>query len=167
MNLTITTDASFNKNHKVGTYAFWMSFDGGPFTWSGPLKGNITDSTEAEMMCICKALNVIAKDPVMSMKVKHIWINTDSLNAIWMFTGNVRKIAKYRLFQDHYKAVDKLYREIRSSIANIYIDFKHVRAHTGTDDKRSYVNSWADQRCKMEMSKLITSLENGNLAKNA
>lgn len=34
-----------------------------------------------------------------------------------------------------------------------YAQFRHVKAHNGTEDKRSWVNDYLDKQCKMEFKK--------------
>lgn len=159
MNLTLCTDASFSHKHQIGTYAYWMVCEGQRLKWSGPLKGVVHDSTEAEMMCILKALKRIQMDPLLSLKVKEILVNTDSLNSIWILTGNVKKMAKYRLPKPYHAELAKIFRHMRGLMGNVQVKFRHVKAHSGVDDKRSYVNEWCDQRCKQEIDKLITKIE--------
>ena len=34
-----------------------------------------------------------------------------------------------------------------------YAEFRYVKAHNGTPDKRSYVNDWCDRQCKLQFEK--------------
>lgn len=159
MNLTVNTDASFNQRHQCGTYAFTIVSNLGRHQASGPLKGNIHDATEAEMKCIVNALAFIAKDPMVMLKVTKIFINTDSMNAIHLFTRNERNIRRYRLDKKYYKRVAHAYLKIRESMPDKTVDISHVKGHNYDGSKRSYVNEWLDAMAKSEMNKLLKQKE--------
>lgn len=88
MNVTVNTDASFSYTHKIGTWAFWMVSNLGRITGSGKFKNGCLDSNEAEMKAICNALTVITENPTLMASVKVIYVNTDSMSAIYVFTND-------------------------------------------------------------------------------
>ena len=44
----------------------------------------------------------------------------------------------------------------------IDIEFRHVKAHTGKDDARSYVNDWCDKNAKQVVHNRVFNLNKTN-----
>lgn len=156
MIVTITTDASFSFTHKIGTWATWITSNMGRIHKSGKFVKSCQDSTEAEMKCIINALFMISCDPELNKVGNRIIVNTDSTNAIYIFTRNKEKVKKYHLNKPHYKELKNVFFKTRKLLkCAADIDFRHVRAHSGAGDKRSYCNEWCDQAAKKELEKII------------
>lgn len=170
MNITLNCDASFSKKYRVGSFAYWVTCNMGRLRRSGSLKGGINDPTEAEMKCILNALKfIIVDNRRVFNEVQRFYVNTDSLNAKWMFEGHQNKITKYGRVKPEWKRLNKIYNrkffsEIRKHKKEIR--FYHVKGHSGVQDSRSYVNEWCDKAAKNEISKIINSIENGKLQQN-
>lgn len=52
----------------------------------------------------------------------------------------------------------KMWEHIRYAYGKLFhvnnkatIEFRHVKAHSGVDDKRSYVNEWCDKEAKRRL----------------
>jgi len=147
--VTINTDAGFFPRQKVGSYAYWIKGDAIHLYGSGMLKGNIKSPLEAEMMAIANALHVLSKSP--HPPIIKIIFNRDNIYAESKKKGNhVQKII-YRYIQ-HFKK-DALKRDKKRVLPNWtkYYEFRHVKAHSDTDDKRSWVNRWCDEQCKLQL----------------
>ncbi len=160
MIVTITTDASFNKKLEIGTYAFWITSNEGRIKMSGKLRGKMMHSTHCEMACIVNALSVVTMQDWMK-SVTRIIINTDSMNAIHLFTKDKKAIKRYRLHANadfKKKSISIVHHfhntKMKFKFKNAFT-FCHVRAHEHTDTARNYVNDWADRMAKEEMSKYI------------
>jgi ribonuclease HI len=150
--ITINTDASFNHHHKIGGYAFWIKCD--LFTIKKSGNFNIAPNTalEAELMCIANAVYTLANQPELPL-TKLIVVNSDCLNAFY-------KIGKKSNCPIGKKIALKL-KEIRKRTGYTYItkvDFRHVKAHNGTADSRSYVNNWCDKSARNEMRKKLNKI---------
>ena len=152
MLVTINTDASFHPQLKYGAYAFWAVCNDFKITKSGVFKKKCINPDDAEAKCILNALTVILKS---HKGISKIIINTDSLNAIAYLTNNRNHIRKYRLIGNKGTEFNRLF---FSLIKKTVIEFRHVKAHSGIDDKRSYVNEWCDAEAKRNMWKKINSL---------
>jgi len=157
MLLTINTDASFHPQLKYGAYAFWAICNDFKITKSDSFKTKCINPHDAEARCIINALKV-----VMSTQ-KHftrIIINTDSLNAIAILTNDNTHIRRY--IPDHMKHWKYLRNTYHLTVRNknINIQFKHVKAHSGVNDARSFVNEWCDTEAKRNMWKKVNSLKN-------
>lgn len=160
MLVTINTDASFHPDFKVGAYAFWVVCNEFKLQKAGYLKKLCKNPDEAEMNCIINALHQTLSSKV---KISKIIINTDSLNSIRVFENDKEGVKKYQLHI--WKSKRKLFNKIkhdykgRERISNsIDIEFRHVKAHSGVKDKRSYVNEWCDKNAKRFLWKRIHQL---------
>lgn len=155
MNLTITSDASFSHKHEVGTYAFWASYNGGPYRTSGILRKKCKCPTEAEMKCILNALTWVTRNPSLA-GVTHIFVNTDSMNSIHLFTENKKNIKRYGLHKHHHLLVK--FRDLKKTLPKTEIIFSHVKAHVSTETARQFCNEWCDTAAKREMNKKLTHI---------
>lgn len=163
MIVTINTDASFHPRYKVAAYAFWIVSDKGRIKQSGPLR-KATSPTDAELQCIANALHVLLKSDIKGMT--RLVINSD---ALYGFERVGRKKPGTG------GAVAKLLRQLREKYipatrwTERFWEFRHVKAHSGVGDKRSWVNEWCDQMAKQEMRRLVTlkfKKENDTLSSN-
>lgn len=157
MNITLTTDASYSYKHKVGSYAFYITCNLGRMSKSGALKKECACPSEAEMKCIINALTFISECPDLFSKCKDVFVNTDSMNAIHVFEDSKVNIKKYRLKK--YLYLQARYNKVKSIFGDRRIDFRHVKAHSGKDDKRSWVNEFCDKAAKEQLHLLIDKLE--------
>lgn len=158
MIITINTDASFSNKLKRGAYAFWIVSDKGRILKSGPIRDACHDSSDAEMRCIINALHVVSSDPELNKPRNMVIINTDSMNAIHIFTDDKKAKNLYGLKKKEYnKAIASFHNVCKKLSRDIVISLRHVKSHTGLGDRRSYVNEWCDKAAKEEMGKIITS----------
>jgi ribonuclease HI len=150
MLITINTDASCSEAY--GGYAFWIVCDAGKIQKAGKIKAEIKGSQQAEMMCIANALHTLKHSKFKS--ISKVIINTDSTPCIQALTGfkSSWEGAKECLFtmMEICIANGKSIREVSEMF-----EFRHVKAHTGKKDKRSFVNEWCDKEakkyCKLRM----------------
>jgi ribonuclease HI len=140
--VTLTTDASYHSQHKVGAYAFWITSDLGRVKASGILKQPVRSACEAEMQCILNALHVMKK--AIAGRVEKVIVNTDSLNSIRVFENDKENIKKYNLNWA------RRYRTFLLCL-DVPIEFRHVKAHKTTKDARSWVNNWCDTAAKKHL----------------
>lgn len=155
MIVTVMTDASFSHKHLIGTYAFYVVSDKGKFFGSGKLRDQCLDSTEAEMKAIVNAMHALSKKEDVNKNARKIIINTDSMNAVHIFSKNKPKIKKYKLDKQHYNEVRDTFFKIRKKIVALEIEIRHVEAHSNKTTARHVVNGWLDTAAKKEMEKLI------------
>lgn len=141
--LTINTDASFCPQTKAGGYAFYIVCDNFRLTKSGAFKSKLEDPHDAELKCIINALYTLSVQMLPSVDI--VIINTDSMNSI-------RNIEKNPMAGIYKYAVD-LISLIKKKSNATEVKLKHVRAHTGVGDSRSWVNDWCDRQAKQWMRK--------------
>lgn len=146
MLVTINTDASFHPSLKYGAYAFWAICDDFKITKSGVFRKKCVDPTDAEAKCIINALTVILKA---HKGITKIIINTDSLNAIAFLTKDKNHIRRYGLSNSKLRQFQQYLSYL--PIGKITIEYRHVKAHSGVDDRRSYVNEWCDAEAKRQL----------------
>lgn len=141
MNITINTDASFCPHTKVGGFAFYIVCNQFKIQKAGEFKTLPKNSTEAEVMCIGNAIATLMVQELPE-NINYIIINTDSLNGIHNITMGGGKIyGKVRKLKNKIKRVSKANR----------LEFRHVKAHSGAQDARSWVNEWCDTEAKKYM----------------
>lgn len=103
----------------------------------------VHSSNCAEMMAIGNALyHAVASQIVLPHDV--ILFQTDSQHAIRAFTGVPQNLTQQQ------KEVLEYVSKVISTL-NLTLRFKHVKAHSGKDDKRSVANSMCDKRAKEAM----------------
>lgn len=155
MNCTISTDASYSKKYYRGTYAFWITSNLGRVQKSGILRSSMNRPEVAEMMCICNSLSYLLKNEELLKTIKNIYINTDCLNAIHLFTGNIRAIRKYKLQSKSFSKVLVIYFKLTALLKDKKIEFRHIKSHEHTETPRNYVNDWVDKECGKQMEILL------------
>lgn len=144
MLVTINTDASFHHKYNVGAFAFWAVSDEFKITKAGYFRDECRNPTECESKAIINAVKVVLSS---NKNITKIIFNTDSLNSKSIFENNRSNINRYGL---HFgKNLRKRFKKIVNSYhRNIQVEFRHVKAHSGVNDARSYVNEWCDKNAK-------------------
>lgn len=145
--ITINTDASFHPQKKVGGYAFYIICDTFRIQKGGMFKSNPKTPMEAEMMCMANALFTLLSQKELPT-TKWIIINSDCLFSF-------EKIGRKKK-NTIGKQVAEILRKVRlkTSYRNAIMpkfEFRHVKAHNGTDDARSFINNWCDKEAKKWM----------------
>jgi len=170
MNVTLTTDASFNVKHQIGTYAFYVSCKGGPFKMSGILRDQMKNPSQAEMKCICNAIAFLNTKVELLANIKYVYINTDSMNSIHLFSGHQDEIRKYKLKTKSYLKILDKYNELVKKLKNTghcskTIIFQHIKAHKHTNTPAHFVNQWCDDAAKEQMQIKLTQIKRKNQQK--
>jgi ribonuclease HI len=153
--VTINTDASFSKQHEIGTFAFWIVCNRFKILQSGVLRKKVKRPEIAEFRCIINALHVLFNQDCKPLS--KVIINTDCLNVIHLVKKNKAAIAKYKL-KPWGDPLMKKYEELRAKHPDslrIPIELRHVKSHTGVGDARSYVNEWCDRSAKEKLREEI------------
>lgn len=150
MIFTVTTDASYSTRIKRGTYAFQIRSDHGCVQKFGPLKGEVVCNVEAELKAIGNALAKLCKLNQLQPD-DQIIINTDCFAAIKAIRNQGTPNGSKRL-KEHARKIFKYL----VLVQKVKHEFRHVKAHTAVQDKRSYVNRWCDMKAGEEMDKLLT-----------
>ena len=158
--VTVNTDAGFSYKYQIGTYAFWIKGTGKHLHGSGVFKEKHKGPMhkgpyEMEIKAIINALAVIKKTdhpPIIGFIFNRDNIyaksrkNGDALQKLlYQHIRHFRKDAEKRLGLKAFMAATRKQKE--------YAQFRYVKAHNGTPDKRSYVNDWCDRQCKLQFEK--------------
>jgi ribonuclease HI len=152
---TINTDASFSKYHKMGGYAFWAVSNTFKITKSGAFKAKCTDSTDCEIKCIINALMTVLHG---CAGVTRVIVNTDSMNAIHILTNDrdaQKRWCRGVKINGKYRAA--YHKVLSGAKSRAVIEFRHVKAHTGEDSARSWVNEWCDTEAKKAMWRKVNA----------
>jgi ribonuclease HI len=150
--ITVNTDASFNPQYKIGGYAFYIVCDLFKIQKGGTFKNQPKTAMQAEMMCMANALYTLLVQKELP-STKWIIINSDCLFSF-------EKIGR-KSQDDIGKKVAEMLRKVRLRTSHKGVimpkfQFRHVKAHNGTADARSYVNDWCDKEAKKWMRKAVS-----------
>ena len=150
MLVTINTDASFHPKLKYGAFAFWAICNDFKITKSGVFRTKCISTDDAEAKCIINSLKVIL---LAHSGISKVIVNTDSLNAIAILTNDKTHINRYAGYnKPQWGKLRKIYHETKNAgKSKPIIEFRHVKAHSGTNDARSYVNEWCDAEAKKQL----------------
>lgn len=154
MIVTINTDASFTHKFNRGSYAMWIVSNQGRIKKAGMLKQEMKKPWEAEMQAIVNAVFVLRECGWEG--IRKVICNTDCLNAIHLFQNDVREIRYHSLLNKRSNKIVKRFISVVGPYREM-IEFRHVKAHSGKNDARSYVNEWLDTQAKMHMGNFLTS----------
>lgn len=139
--VTIYTDASHCPDTKRAVWAFYARCSDGVIKEHGECKGTVNCSTSAEMYAIYEAVKMCkAEWP----ELEGFFINTDSLTSCKMlWPDNLAKTDHYKIPQ-----AQRIKRYIEGDMKQwgTWSRVKHVKAHTGQNDIRSWLNRWCDKR---------------------
>lgn len=136
MLVTIYTDASFKQGK--ASWAAWIKSQSGTLKLHNRIHSAVDGPAHAEMIAVKHAVNAVLCE---NWPVSIFFINTDCMavcHAFWPWMDqsneNVNRIA------DEINAIaDK---------RDITVRVKHVKAHTGRSDVRSFLNKWCDRKAK-------------------
>lgn len=149
--LTINTDASYHPEHKVGGYAFYIICDLFKIQKGGMFKVHPKNAMEAEMMCMANAVHIVLHQKELP-EFDLVIINSDCLFAF-------QRIGK-KSNSPIGKKIALLLRDLRKRTNFKKYELRHVKAHSGVQDKRSFVNEWCDKEAKKWMR---LSIPNNNV----
>lgn len=146
--VTINTDASFNYTHNKASYAFWIVSDYGKLCRYGILKGGTKTPTHGEFKCIVNALHCLFV--YLKWPIRKIIVNTDSMNSIHLLKNDKVALRKYRINKNKFVEELAAWHSIKGRYISkkVEIEFRHVKAHTGADNSRSWVNQYCDTKAK-------------------
>jgi len=154
MLVTVNTDCSYHPYFKVGSYAFWVVSNEFKIKKSSIFKEpEMKSSDEAEIKSILNAVWLTLRQ---SNSISKLVINTDSQNAIYVFTDNRKMCRKYRLgkfkkYRQKYNDICRKYRKRSGVDIKTNNEFRKVLAHDNTDESRNWVNDWCDRKAKEEL----------------
>lgn len=133
---TILTDASWCPSQKVAGWAAWIVCNDERYKRYDAFFEKVDSSHEAEIKAIINGVYIAKRvfDP------DHYHVVSDCLTAMNVLQG---------------KAGGKVWHaKLLEIVGTTRVTFAHVKAHTNTKDKRSYVNNWCDFNAKMAMRRL-------------
>ena len=142
MLVTIYTDASFSHTQKDASYACWIKCNLGTVKHCDVIPFLCECPNHAEMYGICKS--VVYALGKWGDEVSTIFINTDSQFSIKVITGEWYRTRKSAYVNLGSNLVDW----VKENYPNVTIRCKYVKAHTGKNDKRSFINDWCDKSSK-------------------
>lgn len=154
--ITINTDASYSGDHKKGGYAFYIVCNEFRIKSGGPFRVEPRNSEEAEMMAIGNAIATLLRRAILP-KTKLLVINSDCKNGM----TKIQKPNKIVNVDNRTlpRKVKELLNQLSNRVGNPKIDFRHVKAHNGFPDARSWVNDWCDKEAKKHMKASVKKIK--------
>lgn len=140
---TINTDAGYYPREKIGSFAYWIKADGLHLKDSGILKGVVKNPLEAEMKAIINALFILDRSNYTG--IAKLIINRDNISA------KSSKSSQNELERKLALQISTLRKKCGYRGLKPFFEFRHVKAHSGKGDPRSWVNEWCDEQCKTEL----------------
>lgn len=141
--ITVNTDAGFYPWDKAGSYAYWIKGCGVAFKGSGLFKKPCASALDAESKAVINALHVVSKCG--DIGLKKIILNTDAKLVSAKPEGHPNAVATWKLLKKIRKK-----NNFKKPLEEFF-EFRYVKAHNGTPDKRSWVNDWCDKQCKEQL----------------
>lgn len=140
---TVLTDASWCPSEKVAGWAVWIVCNNERYKRFDAFFEKVDSSREAEIKAIINGVYIAKR--VFAPDHYHVVSDcVDAMNALQGKTGD-------KQWQN----------KLIEIIGETRITFKHVKAHSSTNDKRTYVNNWCDFQARMAMRSL-RSMKKGN-----
>lgn len=146
--VTINTDAACHHQKGVGSYAYWIKSDDLFLKGSGIFKDKCKGSTDAEFQAIINALFILKSSSIPEIHL--IIFNRDNINTGSKKKGNKYQKMIYYMLKEIYQSKCSWAKKYPHRFTKFY-EFRHVKAHSETTDKRSYVNKWCDNECKKQI----------------
>jgi len=133
--LTVFSDASFHQTGAAG-YAYYVRDADTIVKDSHKLPWRSRTSTEVELFAMCHAI-IVAIDSLDHQSGDEVVAQTDCTHVIEGFDPSRNFLLEFER-----NMRDSTLRALGN--AGLSLRFKHVKAHTGNEDKRSHVNRFCD-----------------------
>lgn len=146
MLVTILTDASHCPETKSAGYGYWIVSDRGHIKGGAEFKSTVKNIGHAEIMAIINALYCAIQAGI-AQKGDTILVQSDSTLAL--------NILKYRSKKEEYGYLIKEWRRLTGKMGNVV--YRHVKAHSGAQDARSYANRYCDKIARISMRRMRES----------
>lgn len=130
---TVLTDASFCPKQRVGGWAVWIVCEDERYKRFDAFFELLATSQEAEIKAIINGLWIANR----LFSPDHFHVVSDCTTAMAAIS----------------RSGTKWNAKVLEIIGERRLTFKHVKAHSGVGDRRSYVNEWCDFHAKMAMKR--------------
>lgn len=133
---TVLTDASWCPHEHVAGWAVWIVCNNERYKRYDAFFEKVANAQEAEIKAIINGVHIAKR----VFNPDHYHVVSDCTGAMTALQG---------------KGTTKEWQNILTNITgDAMVTFKHVRAHTKGNDKRSWVNNWCDFNAKLAMRSL-------------
>lgn len=148
MTVTVNTDASYCPHQKVGGFACYIKCNSGLIRKSGKI--NCPEGpSDCELKAIANAFYILENSAFNDGSIDFIIINTDCKSIF----RHVSEKSKYHAGKFIAKAIARIRENSTEGCNKNMYHIRHVKAHSGIKDARSWVNEWCDANAKIEMKK--------------
>jgi ribonuclease HI len=151
--ITVFADASFDHVTKASGYAYWHRDGQNVHRGSGGHAELVGSSSEAECVALCIAI-VSAIRTLEHRPGDVISLQSDCIHALKVLQGQIPKMTMIETTFSGWAL--RVMREHGLSLRP-----KHIKAHTGLEDARSYVNTFCDEASRRRMRHWRSLVERG------
>lgn len=138
-------DASFHPQSKNGGWGAWCRDDETRVLASGPTPSWCQISNDAEMVAVCKAVEV-ALTHLDRVKANIMVIKTDCQAVARWFGWNVGLRANLPRSPENLSLLLATYEAVEAAEVKLVVTW--VKGHNGTGDTKSYLNTQVDQMAR-------------------
>lgn len=141
MLVSLFTDASVvhsgGRNKSAG-WAFWARSARGIRKGGGPLRYAVGTANDAEMAAVVNAIHMLRTSAIFEPD-DCLLIAVDNVRALNVLSGVWR--AKTSVERE-------IQRKFEETIGITEVQFRHIKAHSGSDTPRTWVHSWCDHTAR-------------------
>lgn len=154
-NLYIYTDASFNCQKKIATYAFYVILNGKHANFADCFSCKINSANDAEIMALGHALNYILLHNF-TQELNSITIFMDSISAInaiikQEIAAHCQQKSGLGLF------VNDLWQKLINKTMSSDNRIEHIKAHTLQKGEHFIYNNWCDKNARKKLREIVGS----------
>lgn len=143
MLVTIFTDASHCPETKSAGYGYWIISDRGHLKGGAEFKSTVKNIHQAESMAVVNALYGAILAGI-AQKGDTILVQSDSTPAL--------NILEYLCKKEEYVEIIKEWSRLTREMDKVI--YRHVKAHSGAKDARSYANRYCDNVARVSMRRM-------------
>lgn len=143
MNVTIMCDASYDHEHRIAGYGYWIACGRGKIGGGGIVVSQVENNNTAEMMAICNSIWQ-GLNKRLIQNGDSLLIQSDCSSAMDKLTSAQKAVTQQeRLALAYFEKIKEQH--------NLGIRFRHVKGHTNNPEARFAANRACDKRAKEAM----------------
>lgn len=144
MNVTVMSDASYCHTHKLAGYGYWIACERGKEGGGGVINDSVDGVNCAEMMAVCNTMWHGMKEGLIH-RGDTLLVQTDSMHTI----NALSRQHPVRMTKQEIQVIT-YFDEIVTKY-DLTVNFRHVKGHSDSKEKRHLANNMCDQRAKQHL----------------
>lgn len=155
-NITVFTDASFCSQTKCAGGALWARGSEIKFQHAFPVQGAL-QAHEAEILTACNAIQALLEHPEFNQDLSKGAATRLVVVVDCLAVKDAFEQKQVRMSRPVAAAIQAVL-QIRERLG-FWLKVNHVKAHSGTDSPRQWVNHWCDRNAKAQMRQMRAALQ--------